>query len=83
MKNIPLDDELKEIEALCLEENGPVFATDTGIDGVIMMVPEYFENLLMKMYETREISRGLDDVRNGRVVPLKEAMSILSGEYGF
>ncbi len=83
MKKIPLDDVLREIEAECLEEDGPIFATDTGNKGLIMMDSEYFEDLLMKMYEVREIYRGLDDVKNGRILPLGEAISNLAREYGF
>lgn len=64
-----------EISQLCKENNEPVFITKNGHGDVAIMSIELYNQLAGRQELYRLIDTGLEDVKNGRVRPYKEAMA--------
>ena len=85
MQIIPMRD-LKntvEIEKRCAETNGPVFVTKNGYGRLVVMDIDYFERTLQQLYEAKEINKGIEDLKSGRLVDGKSAMEAMMVKYGF
>ena len=84
MQIVPMRD-LKDtvrIEALCAEENGPVFVTKNGYGRLVVMDIDYYERIVRQAQEAALLARGLDDLENGRVHPAEEVLSDMRRKYG-
>ena len=70
MQIIPIRDlkNTTEVERLCAEENGPVFVTKNGYGRLVVMDIEYYEHTMQKMYESKIVTEGLEDLKAGRTV---------------
>jgi len=64
-----------EISAICHEYEEPVFITRNGKGDLAVMSIEAYEKLVARYELYGKLQEGLDDVRNGNVLPLKEAMA--------
>ena len=85
MQIIPMRD-LKntvEIERRCAEANGPVFVTKNGYGRLVFMDIDYFERTLQQLYEAKEINKGIEDLKSGRLVDGESAMEAMRTKYGF
>ena len=83
MKIIPMRD-LKntvEVERLCAEENGPVFATKNGYGRLVVMDIDYYEKTMRKMDEAKTILDGLKDVKSENTVEGDTAISNIRNKY--
>ena len=71
MQIVPMRDlkDTVKIEALCAQENGPVFVTKNGYGRLVVMDIEYYERTMQQMQEAAAIAKGLEDVENGRIRP--------------
>jgi len=72
--NADLRDNYNEISAFCHENPEPVFITKNGKGDLAVMSIEAYEMLNGKLELYRAIERGLDDERNGRMIPFTEAI---------
>ena len=85
MQIIPMRD-LKntvEIEKRCAETNGPVFVTKNGYGRLVVMDIDYFERTLQQLYEAKEINKGIEDLKSGKLVDGESAMETIRLKYGF
>lgn len=71
-----------DIERRCSEENGPVFVTKNGYGRLVVMDIEYYERTIRKIYETKMIIEGIEDVKNGRVSDGKSVIDNIRNRYG-
>lgn len=71
-----------EIERRCREENGPVYVTKNGYGSLVIMDIEYYENIMKKMVEAKQILTGLLDIKEGRTVDGESAISNVREKYG-
>ncbi len=70
-----------EIERRCREENGPVYVTKNGYGSLVIMDIEYYENIMKKMVEAKQIITGLLDIKEGRTVDGESAISNIREKY--
>ena len=83
MKIVPMR-ELKDtvkIEKLC-QEYGKVFVTKNGYDSLVVMSSDYYNELFEELEEIRDINKGLEDVKNGKVIDHEALMAEIKKEYG-
>ena len=68
MQIVPMRDlkDTVKIEALCSEENGPVFVTKNGYGRLVVMDIDYFERTMNQLYEAAALRKGLEDEKNGK-----------------
>jgi len=85
MQIIPMRDlkDTVKVEALCLEENGPVFITKNGYGKLVVMDINYYEKMIEKIYEANLINEGLKDIETGKVIDEKEAINYIKNKHGF
>lgn len=84
MQIIPMRD-LKntvEVERRCAEENGPVYVTKNGYGRLVVMDIEYYERIMQKMYETKMLMEGLEDIKVGRTVDGDTVINNIRSRYG-
>ena len=84
MQIVPMRD-LKDtvrIEALCAQENGPVFVTKNGYGRLVVMDIEYYERTMRQMQEAAALAVGLDDAENGRLRNGEDVLSEMKTKYG-
>ena len=84
MQIVPMRD-LKDtvrIEALCAQENGPVFVTKNGYGRLVVMDIEYYERTMRQMQEAAALVVGLDDAENGRLRAGADVLSEMKAKYG-
>lgn len=84
MQIIPMRD-LKntvEVERRCAEENGPVFVTKNRYGRLVVMDIEYYERIMQKMYETKVVMEGIQDMKAGRVQDGHTAIGNIRSKYG-
>ena len=84
MRIVPMRD-LKDtvrIEALCAEENGPVFITKNGYGRLVVMDIGYYERTMRQMQEASALAAGLDDAENGRLRSGEDVLSEMKAKYG-
>ncbi len=84
MQIVPMRDlkDTVKIEALCSEENGPVFVTKNGYGRLVVMDIDYFERTMNQLYEAAALRKGLEDEKNGNVRPGKDVMEEMRLKYG-
>ena len=85
MQIIPMRD-LKntvEIEKRCSEANGPVFVTKNGYGRLVVMDIDYYERTLQQLCEAKEINKGIEDLKSGKLVDGESAMETIRLKYGF
>ncbi|NLJ25425.1 MAG: type II toxin-antitoxin system Phd/YefM family antitoxin [Firmicutes bacterium] len=61
-----------DISKFCHEHSEPVFITKNGRGDLVIMSIETYEMLVGKLELYRLIDAGLDDIKNHRVMPIKE-----------
>ena len=85
MQIIPMRDlkDTVKVEALCLEENGPVFITKNGYGKLVVMDINYYEKMIEKIYEANLINEGLKDIETGKVIDEKEAINYIKNKHEF
>jgi prevent-host-death family protein len=71
-----------EIEKRCAEENGPVFVTKNGYGKLVVMDIDYYEKLMSKIYEAKNINEGLADLEHGKLVDGETVKARLTEKYG-
>lgn len=71
-----------EIEKKCTETNGPVFVTKNGYGRLVVMDIEYYEQVMRKIYEAKQLSEGLTDIENGKVVDGDTVKQRMTAKYG-
>ena len=69
-----------EISRICKEHMEPVFITKNGHGDLAVMSIELYNRLVGKHELYQLIDEGIDDARNGRVRPYKEATAELRHE---
>ena len=57
-----------EIERRCMEEKGPVFVTKNGYGKLVVMDIEYYEQIMRKVYEAKQINEGLSDFASDKTI---------------
>ena len=57
-----------EIERRCMEEKGPVFVTKNGYGKLVVMDIEYYEQIMRKVYEAKQINEGLSDLASDKTI---------------
>ncbi len=85
MQIIPMRDlkDTVKVEALCLEENGPVFITKNGYGKLVVMDINYYERMMRQLYEAKLIYEGLEDIDKGKVIDGDDAINFIKEKYGF
>jgi len=85
MQIIPMRDlkDTVKVEALCLEENGPVFITKNGYGKLVVMDINYYERMMRQLYEAKLIYEGLEDIEKGKVIDGEDAINFIKEKYGF
>lgn len=83
MRIIPMRDlrDTVKIEELCVKEQGPVYVTKNGYGRLVVMDIDYYEKTQQQMKEAGAVLRGLQDVKDGKVVDGIEAMGRLREKY--
>lgn len=66
-----------DISAICHEYGEPVFITRNGKGDLAVMSIEAYEKLIGRFELYGKLREGLDDVRDGDVLPLEDAMAKL------
>lgn len=69
-----------EISEFCHENAEPVFITRNGKGDLVVMSIEMYNSLEKRFSLYSFIQKGLDDYKNGNVIPLEEAMESLRKE---
>lgn len=84
MQIVPMRDlkDTVKIEALCSEENGPVFVTKNGYGRLVVMDIEYFERTMNKLYEAAALAKGIEDSKKGNTRSGDEVMQEMRLKYG-
>ena len=74
MNIVPMRDlkNTTKIENMCNETLEPVFVTKNGYGKLVVMNIDYFEKIMIDSYYAKEINKGLDDFKNGRVKNSKD-----------
>ena len=62
-----------EISEFCHKYNEPVFITKNGEGDLAVMSMETYEKLTGRYELYKLLDEGLEDVKNGRTLPLKDA----------
>lgn len=71
-----------EIEKKCAETNGPVFVTKNGYGRLVVMDIEYYEQVMRKIYEAKQLSEGFADIESGKVVDGDTVKQRMTAKYG-
>ena len=84
MQIVPMRDlkDTVKIEALCREENGPVFVTKNGYGRLVVMDIEFFERTMNKLYEATAVAKGLEDAAKGNVRSGEDVLNEMRLKYG-
>ena len=72
-----LRDQYNEISEFCHACGEPVFITNNGKGDLAVMSVETYEKMMARIELYALLGEGLEDMRAGRVRPLKEAMDSL------
>ena len=85
MTIVPIKDlkDTVKIESLCSKENGPVFITKNGYGKLVVMDIKYYEKIMNQAIEAKEINRGIEDLKNGKVIEGNLVMEKAKEKYGF
>lgn len=71
-----------EVERRCSEANGPVFVTKNGYGRLVVMDIEYYEQIMKKIYEAKQVNEGLSDIENGRITDGNTVKQRMTEKYG-
>ena len=84
MQIVPMRDlkDTVKIEALCSEENGPVFVTKNGYGRLVVMDIEFFERTMNKLYEATALAKGIEDAQNGNTRSGEDVLQETRLKYG-
>ena len=84
MQIVPMRDlkDTVKIEALCSEENGPVFVTKNGYGRLVVMDIEFFERTMNKLYEATALAKGLEDAEKGNIRSDDDVLQEMRMKYG-
>ncbi len=84
MTIIPMRDlkDTVEVEKKCAEANGPVFVTKNGYGRLVVMDIKYYEQIMRKIYEVKQLSEGLSDMEKGRVIEGDAVKQRMTEKYG-
>lgn len=84
MQIVPMRDlkDTVKIEALCSEENGPVFVTKNGYGRLVVMDIEFFERTMNKLYEATALAKGIEDAENGNTRSGEDVLQEMRLKYG-
>lgn len=84
MHIVPIRDlkDTVKIEALCSEENGPVFITKNGYGRLVVMDIDYFERTMNQLYEATALAKGLDDAEKGNIHSGDDILKEMRVKYG-
>ena len=84
MHIVPMRDlkDTVKIEALCSEENGPVFVTKNGYGRLVVMDIEFFERTMNKLYEATALAKGIEDAENGNTRSGEDVLQEMRLKYG-
>lgn len=84
MQIVPMRDlkDTVKIEALCSEENGPVFVTKNGYGRLVVMDIEFFERTMNKLYEATALAKGIEDAQNGNTRSGEDVLQEMRLKYG-
>jgi prevent-host-death family protein len=66
-----------EISAFCHQNREPVFITENGRGDLAVMSIETYEEFMGKMELYQLIEAGLEQVKNGEIIPQEEMMKKL------
>ena len=85
MTIVPIKDlkDTVKIENLCSKENGPVFITKNGYGKLVVMDIKYYEKIMNQAIEARETIKGIEDLKNGKVIEGNLVMEKAKEKYGF
>ena len=75
-----LSNNYNEISELCHEYFEPVFITKNGTGDLAVMSIETYELLAGKLELYKSIEQGLEQVKNGKVKPFKNAIKTIRKE---
>ena len=75
--SVDLRNNYSEISRICKEQMEPVFITKNGHGDLAVMNMELYHKLAGKNELYKLIDEGMEDVKNGRVKPYKEAITDL------
>ena len=84
MQIVPMRDlkDTVKIEALCSEENGPVFVTKNGYGRLVVMDIQFFERTMNKLYEATALAKGIEDAENGNTRSGEDVLQEMRLKYG-
>jgi PHD/YefM family antitoxin component YafN of YafNO toxin-antitoxin module len=69
-----------EISELCHKYSEPVFITRDGTGDLVVMSTETYELLSGKYELFNSINEGLDQIKNGKLKPMREAIKTIREE---
>ncbi len=83
MRIIPMRDlrDTVKIEELCVKEQGPVYVTKNGYGRLVVMDIDYYEKRQHQLEEAKLLFKGLQDLKEGKVVDGTDAMQQLKDKY--
>ena len=80
MQSVDLQNKYNEISELCHKYPEPVFLTKNGTGDLAVMSVETYELLAGKLELYSLLGEGLDQVKQGKVKPMKEAINSIRGK---
>ncbi|GHT98887.1 prevent-host-death protein [Spirochaetia bacterium] len=75
--SVDLRDNYGEIAAFCHKNREPVFITENGQGDLAVMSIETYEEFMGKMELYQLIEAGLEQIKNGEIIPQEEMMKKL------
>jgi prevent-host-death family protein len=75
-----LSNNYNEISELCRKYSEPVFITKNGTVDIVVMSIEAYELLAGKHELYNLINEGLDQIKNKKIKPVKEAIESIRGK---
>ena len=73
--SVDLRNNYSEISKICKENREPVFITKNGHGDLAVMSIDLYNHLIGQQELYMQLDKGLEDSKNGRVRPYKEAMA--------
>ncbi|MDR0908663.1 MAG: antitoxin PHD [Spirochaetaceae bacterium] len=74
-KSVDLRNHYNEISEFCHKWPEPVFITKNGEGDLAVMSMETYDSSMLRLELYRSIERGLDDIKNGRIVSKEELLA--------
>ncbi len=70
-----LSKRMADVEAFVIEQDTPVHLTKNGSNHMVVMSSSHYEKILTKMSMYENLLRSEGEIRQGKSVPLEDAMS--------